>query len=177
MFGKIKGALFRVFKRGHPDIYNALKSYCEKHGYDMSDVVAGAVASFMAADEEGKQELLEKMAQRRTPAGSPLNVKTTLELFKDFCDAMKQMFSAMNEARANMSMSAMLSDFKAVASTLEEMKKAGSEAGSGSMEDMLATAFITGLLNKFGAGGLSKSALSKKVKSGRGRVEEMDVEG
>jgi len=174
VFGKVKSALFKVFKRGHPDIYDALKDYCDKHGYNMSDVVASAVAAFMSADTEGKDELIEKMSQRRAvqPSGSPLQVKTTLELFKDFCGVMKEMFSAMNEARANMSIQAMLSDFKAVSNAMTEIQKAGSEGGKGSMEDLLASAIITRILGGFGV----KKPPSNTTPSGRGKVMEVGEE-
>ena len=173
VFGKIKSAMYRVFKKGHPDIYDALKDYCDKKGYNMSDVIASAVAAYMAADEEGKEELLEKMAQRRASGGgNPLQIKETMELFKDFCSVMKEMFSAINEARANMSVSALISDFKAVSNAMNEIQKAGGEAGKGSIEDLLAAAFVQNLLGQFGV----KKSPAKTTPSGKGKVIEVGEE-
>jgi len=171
VFGKIKTALFKRLKRSHPDIYDALKEYCDKHGYNMGDVVASAVATFMAADEEGKKELLEKMAQRRT-APVTYNVSETLRLFKDFCNIMGDMFRTINEARASMSVQALISDFKAVSNAMNEIQKAGSEAGKGSLEDLLAAAFIQNLLGQFGV----RKSPAKTTSSGRGKVIDVGEE-
>jgi len=173
MFGKIKSTIYRVFKKGHPDIYDALKDYCDKHGYNMSDVIASAVAAYLAADEEGKEKLLEKMAQRRVSGGgSPLQIKETMTLFREFCSVMKEMFSAINEARANMSVSALISDFKAVSQAMNEIQRAGSEAGKGSIEDLLAAAFVQNLLGQFGV----RRTPAKTTPSGKGKVIEVGEE-
>ena len=167
VFKRVKSVLFKIFKRGHPDIYDALKDYCDKHGYNMSDVVASAVASFLAVDEEGKQELIEKMSQRRTSGGgSPLQIKETLNLFKDFCGVMKDMFAAMNEARAGMSIQALISDFKAVSQAMNEIKRAGEESGKGTLDDLIASAFVRGFLNRLGVRTNPKNI----TKSGKGKV-------
>ena len=165
--GKIKGALFRAFKRGHPDVYGALKKYCDERGLNVSDVVASASMTWIAADEEGKKDLEEAMKKRRTgDGGSSSSMKPAIGMFKEMCEAMGSMFEAMNKARAGMSMQSMLSDFKAVSNTLTEMKKAGSEGGKGSMEDLLATALITKI---FGG----KEGAAKK-QTGTGKVKTVD---
>ena len=169
VFGKIKGALFKAFKRGHPDVYKVLRKYCDERGLNVSDVTASAVMTWIAADEEGKKDLEQAMAARRTGGGgSSVQIKDTLGIFKEVCSSMGEMFKAMNEARAGMSMQSMLSDFKAVSDTLTEMKKAGSEAGKGSIEDSLATAFIERILS--GAGGKKAT----KTKTGTGKVKKVE---
>ncbi len=148
-FGKVKGALFGIFKRGHPDIYGALKKYCEERGINVSDVTASAIAAWMAGDDDSKEMLEDAMSKRRIGGGkgsSGFNVAP----FKEMCEAMGTMFEAMNKAKAGMSMSSMLADFKAVSTTLTEIKKAGSEGGKGSMDDLLATVLIKRFLPDFG---------------------------
>ncbi|MBA7555628.1 hypothetical protein ES705_48306 [subsurface metagenome] len=165
-FGKVKGALFGIFKRGHPDVYDVLKKYCDERGLNVSDVTASAVATWMAGDEEGQKELEEAMKKRRTGGGkgggsSGFNVAP----FKEMCEAMGTMFTAMNAARAGMSMASMLADFTAVSNTLTEIKKAGSEGGEGSMDNLLATVLIKKFLPDFGKkGGVKKQTGTGKVK-------------
>lgn len=167
-FGKIKGALFKAFKRGHPDVYSVLKRYCDERGLNTSDVVASATMTWIAADEEGKQDLEEAMKKRRTGSGgSSADIKDTLGIFKEVCSSMGEMFKAMNEARAGMSMQSMLSDFKAVSNTLTEMKKSGSESGKGSVEDLLATALFTKIF-----GGIQGKEATK-TKTGKGKVKNV----
>ena len=169
VFGKIKGVLFKAFKRGHPDVYGVLKRYCDERGLNVSDVTASAVMTWIAADEEGKKDLEQAMSERRTGGGgSPAGMKPMLAMFKEICESMGSMFKAMNEARSTMSMQSMLSDFKAVSGALSEMKKTGSEAGKGSVEDLLATALFTKL---FGGKEGKKAA---KTKTGTGKVKKVD---
>ena len=146
---KVKRALMRIFKRGHPDIYDALKKYCEDKGLNPSDVVASAVATWLATDEEGKAELEQAMAKRRT-APSGMDFKMLIGMFKDMCDAMSSMFRAMNEARANMSLSAMISDFEAVSGALERMRSKAAEKGTGSAEDLLYALILSRLFPNLG---------------------------
>ena len=169
VFGKVKAALFKAFKRGHPDVYKVVKKYCDERGLNISDVTASAVMTWVAADEEGKKDLEEAMKERRTGGGgSSTSMKPMLSMFKEVCETMGSMFKAMNEARAGMSMASMLSDFKAVSTTLTEMKQSGSEAGKGSTEDLLATLLFTKI---FGEGKGKKAA---KTKTGTGKIKKVD---
>jgi len=164
---KVISGLKRIIgrlRRRHPDVYDVLKKYCDEHGYSMADVVGSAVTAFLATDEKAKEELIERMGQRSSSGG----VRATLGLFKEMCSAMGEMFKTMNEARAGMSMAAMLSDFKAVSKTLEEMKRSGAEAGKGSFEDLLATAFVSRLLGGMGA------QATKAAKRSKGKVVEVE---
>lgn len=166
VFGKIKTAFFRVFKRGHPDIYKVFDHYCKERGIDKSDVAASAIAAWMASDEESKAELEEGMKERRVgSSGSSSSMKPMLGMFKEICDSMGSMFKAMNEARAGMSMTSMLSDFKAVSNTITEMRGAASEAGKGSSEDLLLRALLAKILPDIG---------SLKKKTGTGKVKKVE---
>lgn len=167
VFGKIKGVFFKIFKRGHPDIYDAFKRYCDKQGINQSDMAASAIAAWMASDEESKSELEQVMKERRTGGrgGGKADIKASLGVFKEVCGSMGEMFKTMNEARAGMSISAMLSDFEAVSATISKMKGKASEAGKGSAEDLLLTAILSRILP--GAG-------SVKKKTGTGKVKKVD---
>jgi len=168
VFGKLR-SIFSGLRKRHPDVYKALKRYCDEKGINMSDVAAAALASYLAADEEGKEELERAMAERSmsSSTGAP-NVKATIGLIRELCGAMTDMFKAVNEARANVATQSMLADFKAMANFLNEVKETGSESGKGSVEDMLA-----GLLfSRFFGGGLGKKA--KKIKTGTGKVKKIE---
>jgi len=158
MFKKIRNAI-AALKRGHPDVYDLLRKYCDERGLNMSDVVASACLTWIGSDESVKKEDLEKALERRRTGGAA-DLKAAIELFNSMCNSMATMFEAMNKVRSNLSMSAMLSDFKAVTETINEMKKSASEAGKGSIEDLLLTAFLSRLV-----GGLPKSE-GKKLGSG-----------
>lgn len=162
VFGKIKSAVFRIFKRGHPDIYSAVKEYCEEHDISISDITAAALSAWMASSEESKEVLEQKMKQRRLESGSSSGGKFNMNQFKEICEGMGEMFKAMNEARAGMSMTSMLSDFKAVSNTITELKGSASEAGKGSVEDLLLTALLTKVLP--GAAGVKKKTGTGKIK-------------
>jgi len=167
VFGKLR-SIFSGLRKRHPDVYKALKRYCDEKGINMSDVAAAALASYLAADDEGKEELERAMAERSVghSTGVP-NVKATIGLVKELCDAMGSMFRAVNEARANVATQSMLADFKAMANFLNEVKEASSESGRGSVEDMLAGLLFSRL---FGGGIGSKA---KKIKTGTGKVKEV----
>lgn len=168
VFGKIKSAVFRIFKRGHPDIYTALKDYCKEHNLDASDVVASSIAAWMASNEDSKAELEEHMKARRIGTGGGRgDIKAALGMFKEVCGSMGEMFTAMNEARAGMSISAMLSDFEAVSQTIEKMKGKASEAGKGSIEDLLLSALLSRILPT-GSSGLKKKTGTGKIKKVEG---------
>ena len=74
---KIKRLLGRVFGRKYPDLYDAVKSYAEKRGLKPEHVIASAVAAYLSADEEGKEELEEAMkslAAKRGDKSLPIAV-------------------------------------------------------------------------------------------------------
>lgn len=166
---RLKATFFRMFKRGHPDIYTAFKHYCDEHGINQSDVAASAIAAWMASDEESKPELEKIMKERRTGGGGGTgSIDASLNVFTKVCKSMGEMFDAMNKARAGMSISAMLSDFKAVSSTISEMKGAASQAGKGSTEDYLLGVLLKKMFGEAeGLGGLKK-------KTGKGKVKKVE---
>ena len=169
---RVKGAILRVFRRGHPDIAGELKKYCDSKGVDPSDVTAAAVAAWLASDEEEKESLEKAMSARRVGGGGGVGSKDFtqfLETFKGMADAMGGMFKAMNEARSTMSIQSMMSDYKAMATGIQELKKAGSEGGLGSIEDALANAFVNRIFSGMGA-----SSPSSKTKTGTGKVKTVD---
>lgn len=144
---KLRSLIGRVFKRRHGDIYAAVSEYASRKGLKVEDVVAAACSAYLMADEEGKSEL-ERAVRERT---GNVNIKATLGLFRDFCSVMSEMFRALNEARAGMSVSALISDFKAVSESMNEIRRIGAESGRGSMEDVIGQAILTSLLSRLGA--------------------------
>jgi hypothetical protein len=169
--GKLRGIITSL-KSSHPDVYEALKKYADDRGVNVTDIAGAAIASYLAGDPEGKAELEKAMERRRQSGDGVSNVKAAMDLFKEMCGAMGEMFRTMNEARAGMSMSSMLSDFKAVTNTITEMRKAGAEAGAGSIEDILAKAFLQRIL-----GGVFENVPAGdvgKLRTGQGRVKQIE---
>jgi len=165
VFGKLK-AIFHGLSRGHPDVYEALKNYCDEKGLNITDVAAAAIASYLASTDEGKEELETAMAKRRISGGSAPDIRATINLIKDLSQAMTEMFKAVNEARAGASTASMLADFKAMSDFLNQVKETASESGKGSVEDLLATMIMSRLF-----GGIQPAG---KVKTPSGKVKEVE---
>lgn len=174
MSKKVKAILSRVFKRGHPEVYGAVKDYAEKKGLSTADVIASATAAYLAADAEGKEELEQAMKERRTVSGGGgsgiAGLEKSIELFNTMCKSMGTMFTTMNEARSSLQASSLVADYKAVTEAASQIKKLGGESGSGSLDDTIATIFLEKLLG----GKLPKLGKSKK-KTGKSEVKEVDL--
>jgi len=170
---KLPTILKRVFGRAHPDIYDAVKEYAEKKGQSPVDVVAAACASYLSVDEAGKEELEKAMAERRAKGGSGASMKPAIDMFKEMCEAMGTMFKSMNEARASLQTSSLISDYKAITGAASEIKKLGGESGGGSLEDKVADAFIRSLVEKFTGRKVETGKEKSQKKTGTGKVEDV----
>jgi hypothetical protein len=170
--GKI---LSRIFRRGHPDIYQALKAYAEKTGKDPEDVVAAAVAAYMASDEKGKEELERAMSERRR---SGPDVMAAVKMFTEMGTAMAEMFKAINDLRSSLSVSTIVQDYKTLVGAAQEIKKMGSEGGEGSIEELAAKAFFESIFGSLGKGGSSSASsfMKRAKKTGVGKVRELEEE-
>ena len=168
---RVKAALSRIFKHGHPDIYEAAKNYAEKRGLSTTDVIGAAVSGYLMSDAEGKDELEEVMKKKRTDSGGGKgDLSAAVDLFKTMCTAMGDMFKTMNEARSSLQSASLIADYKAVTSAASEIKRLGGESGGGSIEDAFATAMIQRML-----GGKMPSTKSKK-KTGTSEVVKVGEE-
>ena len=167
---QVKRILSRVFKRGQPDVYQAMKTYAEKKGIPVSDVIAAACSGYLASDEdEGKEILEQAMSELKSKGrGGKGDLKEATAMFKEMCGAMGDMFTVMNTARSSLQASSLITDYKAVASAAAEIKKLGGESGGGSIEDVFAEKFIENLLG----GKMRKTSKSKK-KTGKAKVEDI----
>jgi len=163
-----KQVIKRVFGRGHPDVYGAMKEYAESKGIDVTDAIASACAAYMTIDDEGKEKLETAMAERRKGGGGgKADMTPAINMFKEMCGAMGEMFKAMNESRASLQSASLISDYKAVTQAASEIKKIGGESGGGSLEDKIAEIFLDRML-----GGKIGSLKSTK-KTGTDKVEEV----
>jgi len=168
-----KERLRSVFRRGHGDIYEAAKKYAEERGVSTTDVIASAMTSYLAADEEGKATLEEAMANRRTSEGKGgADPMAAVEMFTKMADSMSQMFGAVNELRSSISIGSMVSDFETVTTAVEKIKGIGAEKGKGSTEDIIADAFVRGVINKM-TGGIELSG-KKTKKTGENNVQKIE---
>ncbi len=169
-----KEKLRNVFSRGHKDIYEAVKVYAQERGVATTDVVASAVSSYLAADEEGKDILEKTMAERRSSGGGGggANIEAAVKMFVDMTGGMTKLFEATNELRASVSIGGMVSDFKTVTSAVEEIKGMGAEKGSGSLDDVLADAFVRGIIKKVtGTDVVIPTKKNKGKETGKGEIE------
>jgi len=172
---KLPAILSRVFGRGHPDIYKAVKDYAEQKGQAPADVIASACAAYLSADDEGKETLEKTMAERRASGGGGANINAAVNLFNEMCKSMGTMFKTMNEARASLQSQSLIADYKAVTTAASEIKKLGGESGSGSLEDKIGEAFVTAMVERFVGRRIEKGAVKPQKKTGESSGEVKDV--
>jgi len=169
---RVQRILNRIFRRGHPDIYQAMKAYADKKGIRVDDAVAAACSGYLAADDEGRTELEKAIEDKRSSGrGGSTDLKPAIEMFTTMCNAMGQMFNTMNSARASLQSSSLIADYKAVTQAASEIKKLGGEGGSGSLEDKAADWFLGRLF-----GGDLKIERKSGRKTGQDKVEEVGKE-
>lgn len=166
---RIKPVLFKSLKAAHPDVYGVLKDYCDEHGYSMGDVLGSATAAFLSTDDKTKDELIKKMSARKLPGGTA-GIDAAINMFTKVCNAMGSMFDAMNKAKAGMTVSSMVNDFTALTTAMNKMKQAGAEAGKGTIEDTVASAFVRGIVERFTGG---KPPRQKPAHKPKGKVTEI----
>jgi len=174
-----KEKLRNVFSRGHKDIYEAVKVYAQERGVATTDVVASAVSSYLAADEEGKDILEKTMAERRASGGGGggADIEAAVKMFVDMTGGMTKLFEATNQLRASVSIGSMVSDFETVTGAVEKIKGLGSEKGKGSLDDVLADAFVRGLVKKVTGVDANLNSSSKKGKeTGKSPIEVIKPE-
>ncbi|MBA7698385.1 hypothetical protein ES703_107062 [subsurface metagenome] len=170
---KVTDILKRVLRRTHPDVYEAVKEYASEKNIRIGDVVAASVSSYLSADDEGKDVLEKALAERKGGGGGgTTGIKTAVSLFKDMCEAMSTMFTTLNTAKSNLSAASIVADYKAIATAAEEIKKVGSEGGSGSIGDSLADAFVRNIIET-GLGGKLRKKKSTRT-TGKTPVEKLD---
>lgn len=170
--------LRNVFSRGHKDVYEAVKIYAQERGVATSDVVASAVTSYLAADEEGKDILEKTMADRRTSGGGGgANIDAAVKMFVDMTGGMTKLFEATNQLRASVSIGSMVSDFETVTGAVEKIKGLGSDKGAGSLDDVLADAFVRGLIKKMTGTNVELPARKRKgEETGKSEIETIEPE-
>lgn len=162
----------RFLGRGHGDIYEAAKKYADERGVAVTDVLASAVTSYLAADEEGKATLEEAMSKRRASGGGGTDPMAAVDMFTKMADSMAKMFESVNELRSSVSIGAMVSDFETVTTAVDKLKGIGAEKGKGSTEDIIADALVRGMVNKMVG---NTEVLDKKTKgTGGNKVETIE---
>lgn len=170
----LKEKLRSIFSRGHKDVYDAVREYAKERGVAATDVIASAVASYLAADEEGK-DILEATMKNRRASGGGGDITAAVEIFTKMADSMSKMFTSVNELRASVSIGSIVSDFETVTSAVQKIKGMGTDAGTGSLEDKLADAFIRGLINKMTGGlGLGERKEKSTKTTGKDKVEKVE---
>jgi len=164
-----KQVIGSVFKRSHPDIYQATKAYAEAKGIKVDDVVGAAVSAYLSADDEGKEKLEAAIAERRETGGGVGNIKATMGLMKDFLGMFTEFSKSMAESRAAMQVSSVVADYQAISEAAKKIGAAGAESGSGTMEDVIGKAIIGNILTGLGA----KKEVASQKKVGTAPVQEI----
>jgi len=168
--------LVRALKRDHPDVYEAVKKYCEEKGYNIGDVVAAATSAWLSAQgDEARAELEEALKSRRVSMQAP-SFRQAVDMMRDVMQTMADMFRAVNEVRAGVSTAAMLADFKAMADFLTEVRTTAAESGKGSIEDFLWQVLLAKIA---GSAGIKHEEVKKvaSVRTGTGKVIKVGEEG
>lgn len=169
-----KEKLRSAFRGGHKNIYDAIKEYADERGVAITDVVASAASSYLAAEEEGK-EILEKhmLEMRADKVSGQADPKAAIEMFTKMASGMTDLFTAVNQLRASVSIGSIVSDFETVTKAVEKIKGMGADRGKGSVEDALADAFVRGIVNKM-SGGTTALDLKKTKQTGTGEVQKIE---
>jgi len=163
----------RVLGRGHGDVYEAAKKYAADRGVAVTDVIASAMTSYLAADEDGKATLEEAMSQRRASGGGgQANIESAVKMFTEMTGGMTSLFQAVNELRSSVSIGSMVSDFETVTTAVDKLKGIGAEKGKGSTEDMLADALVRGMVNRMVGG--TELPGKKTKKTGKEKIDKVE---
>jgi hypothetical protein len=162
--------IFSRLKRRHPDVYAVLRKYCDERGMSIEDVVAAAVATWLASDEEAKKDLEEAMAARSRAHGSSPDIREAVSMFREMCGAMGDMFKAMAEARSSLTVTSIVEEYRAISNAAREIKSMGESGGEGSVDSIVARMFLERLLGI----GPSQSAPRGKRKTGSAEVEKVE---
>lgn len=167
-----------VFRRGHPDIYEAAKAYADEVGIPVTDVLGAAVSSYLSSDSEGKARLENALSERRKGGGGGeggmAGIEAALGMFEKMVDTSVKLMTKSQEAGQTLIKGSLLNELRGQAETIEEIRKIGASGDKGGLEDVLAEAFIKRMFEGKGLT-LSKGKKSKK-KSGKGKVDEIEEE-
>lgn len=181
---RVKAILKRLLGRRHPEIYDALKAYARKKGMRVDDVIAAAVATYLSMDDEGKEELemaiqqLKAKAQAQNPY-SPEAIKSALQLFKDVMEITVDAMTKVQGAAQQLVRNSLINELRSNMEMVKEIKQLGEEGGKGSLDDIIAQAFLGAMMSRLGANqlvGLASPSRGKRVKAGTGKVEQLEPE-
>ena len=173
---KIRKILKRIFSRGYPDLYTAVKNYAEKRGISVDDVMAAALTTYLSADEEGKAELEEAIRNLKfRRGGGGASFKDFMQQFKDFADVMIDLMTKIHGAGQQLIRGMLVNELKGTVETIQEIRRIGAESGGGTftLEDLLAQAFLARILRGFGVNPNQLSKVKSK-KTGKGKVEVIE---
>lgn len=169
-----KEKVVSVFRRGHPDIHEAVKLYAEEHGIAQTDVIGAAVTAYLSSDDVEGKALLEKTLgdRRKGGGGGKPDMVAVAEMFTDMTKGMTSLFTSVNELRSSVSIGAIVSDFKTVTGAVEEIKSMGGQSGTGSVDDRLADAFVEGIVRRIAGG--EYPVKRRKPDKPAGEVDEIE---
>jgi len=168
----------RIFGRGYPEIYSALKDYAKSKGLKVEDVIAAAVTSYMAADEEAKEKLEEAITELKVKrSSSGMNYEQFLDMFSKMMDITVNAMVKVHQAGQELVKSSVINELKSTIETVEEIKRLGQEGGKGSIEDLISQIMIGSILKRLGASNIPLQKIgSKGRKTGKGKVINLEEE-
>lgn len=174
---KIMSRIKRMFRKRHPDIYEATKKYAEGQGLRIDDVIGAGLSSYLSTTSDGKEALENAIEERGRKGGgsSTSGMEEALQMFERMVDTSVKLMTKSQEAGQQLIKGSLLTELKSQAETIEAIKSIGAEGGKGSIEDVLATAFVNRLLEGKGIS-FKKKTTKKKKKSGKGKVVEIEEE-
>ena len=166
-----------VFRRKHPDIYTLAKKYADEKGVSVGDVIATAVASFVASqDEEYKEELINIIKGRSVAASSSganiSQIKDLVEVFRELTLAVADIMKASQEVSHSVLRSSIVTELKETMRTVEEIKSIGETRGG--TDKMISDAFLNLLFSRLGAGMLGMAKSNQGGNKKKHKVEEFE---
>ena len=146
---KTKGILARIFRRGHPDLYQLLQQKAEEQGVKVEDLIAAGASAIVSSTDKGAQELAEMMKAKREGSGKDEdNLFKLMDKYTGFMDSITNMMIKVQEAGQKLVRGSLLNEVQGSLKLAEDIKSAGAEGGQGSFLDKVAGDVIGNILTK-----------------------------
>lgn len=160
--GRLTEVMRRVFKRKSPELYEALREYCQRKGVKIEDALNSAVALYLNADEEGREKLEEAMEQIRLAKRSSVSMEDYINMIKATGDLM----TSVQQVARDLVKNSLLNEVKSQIELAKSIARIGEESGgSSTIEGAFANMLLSRVLGV---------PVPQKTKSGKGKVEEIN---
>ena len=167
----------RLLGRRHKDIYMMAKEYAEKRGLKVEDVMASALAAYIAADDEEAKAKIEEIITSREQRARQPNYDDFLAMFERMMNITVDAMVKVHRAGQELVKSSLINEIKSNIETVKEIQKMGSEGGKGSIDDLIANALIASFMQRMAIPappGAEPPSRGLRRRAGTGEVSELE---